>query len=81
MKRSGSKDSSIKGSSLSGSISHSLSSDQDLPSFQMNGHSHTSSSNAPSDSPFSHKTDPDLGSIEELPYEEEIAENPVCTEV
>ncbi|XP_019853934.1 PREDICTED: flocculation protein FLO11-like isoform X1 [Amphimedon queenslandica] len=81
IKRSGSKDSSIKGSSLSGSISHSLSSDQDLPSIHMNGPlSHTSSSNVPSDSPSSHKTDTDLRSIEEL-SEDEIDEKPVTTEV
>lgn len=88
MKKYGSKDSSIKGSSLSGSVSHSLSSDQDLPSFHHNGAiNHHTYSNVPSDSPGSIKNERDLGSIEELSTEgvvvvdvEEYSDG-ICTEV
>lgn len=89
MKKCGSKDSSIKGSSLSGSVSHSISSDQDLPSFpHTNGViSHHTYTNLPSDSPGSQKANErDLDRIEEQPYEEiDVTEEPtsdgICTEV
>lgn len=68
VKKWSSKESSIKGSSISGSVSHSLSSDMELPPLPINSHIYT---NVPSHSPSSKNSD-ELANIEEMIPQTEI---------